>query len=72
MTVRAEQLLADALQLPFSERAQLAERLFSSLGISQDELDRLWAEEADSRIDAYEDGRIKTLSSRQVFKNIYS
>jgi putative addiction module component (TIGR02574 family) len=72
MTANAEQLLADALQLPPGERAQLAERLFSSLDISQDELDRLWAKEADSRIDAYEDGRIKTISSSRVFKNIYS
>jgi putative addiction module component (TIGR02574 family) len=72
MTARTEQLLADASQLPLGERAQLAERLFSSLDISQDELDRLWAEEADNRIEAYEEGRIKTISSHKVFKSIYS
>jgi putative addiction module component (TIGR02574 family) len=72
MTARAEQLLADALQLPLGERAQLAEKLFSSLDISQDDFDRLWAKETDSRIDAYENGRIETISSRQVFEKIYS
>lgn len=72
MTERAEQLLADALQLPLGERAQLAERLFSSLNISQDELDRMWANEADNRIDAHDDGQINTIPSHQVFKNIYS
>jgi putative addiction module component (TIGR02574 family) len=72
MTARAEQVLADALRLPSGERAKLAEQLFSSLDISQQELDRLWAKEADSRIDAYERGRIKTISSQQVFKNIHS
>jgi len=72
MTTSAEQLLADALQLPPGERAQLAERLFSSLDIPQDELDRLWAQEADSRIDAYERGELKTVSAQKVFKNIYS
>lgn len=72
MTANAERVLADALSLPPGERAELAERLFSSLNISQDELDRLWAQEADSRIDAYERGRIKTISAQQVFKNIYS
>jgi putative addiction module component (TIGR02574 family) len=50
----------------------LAERLFSSLDISPDELDRLWAQEADSRIDAYESGKLKSISARQVFKNIDS
>jgi putative addiction module component (TIGR02574 family) len=72
MTANAEQVLADALSLPPNERAALAERLFSSLDISPDELDRLWAQEADSRIDAYESGKLKSISARQVFKNIYS
>jgi putative addiction module component (TIGR02574 family) len=71
MTARAEQVLSEALSLPPSERAQLAERLFSSLDISQKELDRLWAQEADSRIDAYDRGDIKAVSANDVFKNIY-
>jgi putative addiction module component (TIGR02574 family) len=72
MSARAEQVLAEALSLPPSERAELAEQLFSSLDISQNDLDRLWAKEADSRIDAYKRGQIKTISAQQVFKNIYS
>ncbi len=69
MTARAEQVLTEALSLPPSERAQLAERLFSSLDISQEELDRLWAQEADSRIDAYDRGDIKAISASDVFKD---
>lgn len=72
MTANAEQVLANALSLPPNERAQLAEQLFASLDISQDELDRLWAQEADSRIDAYERGEIKAIPAKKVFKNIYS
>ncbi len=72
MTAHAEQILSDALNLPQSDRAQLAERLFSSLDISRDELDRLWANEADSRIDAYERGELKAIPAQKIFKNIYS
>lgn len=72
MTANAEQVLANALSLPPNERAQLAEQLFASLDISQDELDRLWAQEAGSRIDAYERGEIKAIPAEKVFKNIYS
>lgn len=72
MNARAEQVLNEALNLPSSERALLAERLFSSLDISQEELDRLWANEADSRIDAYERGELKAIPAQKVFKNIYS
>ena len=71
MTANAEQVLANALSLPPNERAQLAEQLFASLDISQEELDRLWAQEADSRIDAYERGEIKAIPAEKVFKNIY-
>ncbi len=72
MSARAEHVLAEALSLPPGERAELAERLFSSLDISQDALEHLWAHEADRRIDAYERGQIKTISAQEVFKNIYS
>lgn len=72
MTVLAEQILNEALNLPSSERAQLAERLFSSLDISQEDLDRLWAKEADSRIEAYERRELKAIPAHKVFKSIYS
>jgi putative addiction module component (TIGR02574 family) len=70
MTARAEQVLSEALSLAPSERAQLAEQLFSSLDISQQELDRLWAQEADSRVEAYNRGDIKAVCANDVFKNI--
>jgi putative addiction module component (TIGR02574 family) len=70
MTVIAEPIFNEALSLPTSEIAQLAERFFSSLEISQEELDRLWGKEADSRIDAHERGELKAISAYKVFKNI--
>lgn len=72
MGTRAERVLNEALSLPPGDRAQLAERLFSSLDLSQEELDRLWGQEADSRIDAYERGELKAVPAHNVFKNIYT
>ena len=43
MTGRAEQVFSNTLTLPINERAELAERLFSSLDISKDKIDKLWA-----------------------------
>ncbi len=70
MTARAEQVIAEALSLSPNERTQLAEQLFASLNISYEEIEQLWAEEAESRIDAYERGEIKAVSAEDVFKNI--
>lgn len=72
MSARTEQVFNEALNLAPSERARLAERLFLSLGISQEEIDDFWAEEADSRIDAYERGELKAIPAEKVFKRIHS
>ncbi len=72
MTARAEQVLNEALSLPPRERAQLAERLFFSLDISRQKLDRLWGQEADSRIDAYESSKLKSIPAHKIFNNEYS
>jgi hypothetical protein len=44
MSERAEKILEEALQLPSSERADLAERLLDSLSFGTDQrVDALWA-----------------------------
>ncbi len=70
MTGRTEHVFSDALTLPTSERAQLAERLFSSLDISQEKIDELWAREVEDRIDAFERGEIEIISAKKVFDKI--
>ena len=72
MTGRAEQVFSNALTLSINERAELAERLFSSLDISQDKIDKLWAKEAENRINAFEQGKIKTVTAQEVFNKIES
>ena len=57
---------------PINERAELAERLFSSLDISQYKIDKLWAKEAEDRINAFERGKIKTVTAKEVFNKIES
>lgn len=61
----------DALSLPPKSRAKLAEKLLKSLDDPrQKELDRLWAEEAEDRIDAYEKGYIKAIPGSEVFRRL--
>jgi len=60
-------ILNQALELPASERAILAEQLLMSLDLADSKIDELWASEAESRIDAYEQGNIKTKSAQEVF-----
>ena len=61
----------DALSLPPRSRAKLAEKLLESLDDTrQREIDRLWAEEIEDRIDAYEKGYLKAIPGKEVFRRL--
>lgn len=64
-------ILKQALNLDPVERAELIEQLFHSFDKAVDHrIDALWAEEAESRIDAYEAGQICADSAKAVFDRI--
>ena len=71
MTPKSAEVLNDALSLPPRSRAKLAEKLLESLDDpKQNEMDRLWAEEAEGRIDAYEKGELKAVPGKEVFRRL--
>ncbi len=59
-------ILSQALDLPANERAILAEQILLSLDLPDSKIDELRATEAESRIDEYEKGNIKTKTAQQV------
>ena len=66
-----KEVLADALNLSPIERAQLVEDLLTSFEFpDRDRLDRLWAAEAEERIDAYERGELAAVPLDSVFEKI--
>jgi len=71
MTKRAEHILAEALELPPVERAELVENLLSSFEFrSRKAIDALWAQEAEDRIDAFDRGEIAAVPVEDVFAEI--
>jgi putative addiction module component (TIGR02574 family) len=59
-------ILKEALALKPTQEAELIDRLLSSLDQPDKEIDALWADEAESRVDAYEQGKIKAVSLEEV------
>ncbi|MCR4291317.1 MAG: addiction module protein [Candidatus Kuenenia sp.] len=71
MSKQEKRILADALELPPVERAELVEQLLSSFEFpSREKVDALWAKEAESRIDAFERREIGTIPAKEVFEKI--
>ena len=63
-----DNLFREALTLKPSEKAQLIDKLISTLDKSDKEIDELWAKEAEDRIDAYDQGKIKGISLEKVLQ----
>ena len=61
-------ILKEALALRPSQKAELIDKLISSLDKPDKELDELWAKEAEDRIDAYDQGKIKAISLEKVLQ----
>ena len=61
-------ILKEALTLKPSQKAELIDKLISSLDKPDKELDELWAKEVEDRIDAYDQGKIKAISLENVLQ----
>ena len=70
MSELADKIIQQALGLPPDERADVAERLLSSLEPPRSAIDQLWAEETESRIDTDERGEIESIRAEDMFNAI--
>jgi len=63
-----KEILKDALTLKPAEKAELVNKLLSSLDKPDRDIEQLWAKEAESRIDAFEQGKLKAITLEMVLK----
>jgi putative addiction module component (TIGR02574 family) len=69
MSLSADQIEIEALNLPRSERARLAEALIASLD-EDSEIERAWNEEIRRRIEEIDSGKAEMIPAEEVFKEI--
>jgi len=71
MPLTIDQITSEAMQLPVSSRAELAEKLVESLDFPEDgDMKRAWAAEAIRRRDDVRSGRVQTIPGEQVLAEI--
>ena len=61
-------ILKEILTLKPSQKAELIDKLLSTLDKPDREIDELWAKEAEDRIDAYDRGKIKAVPLQKVLE----
>jgi len=71
MVTSNDRVVEEALSLPADVRLSLVEKLLTSLNLPTDEeIDRLWAEEAERRVSQIEAGEVKLVPGEEVFSKI--
>ena len=66
-------IVAEALDLPLTARAELASLLLDSLeDLSDEDSDQLWAQEAERRFAEYKAGNIEAVPAEEVFARLRS
>ncbi len=66
MAITCETIVNEALTLPPAERAAIIDQLLSSLDEADQNLDALWAAEAEARLDAFERGEIRSIPLEDI------
>ena len=71
MSANAEKILQEALKLPPQDRAEVLERLLATFQEPPDaEFDEIWAHEAEDRLEAFDRGKLGSVSAEEVFARI--
>ncbi|MBN1932289.1 MAG: addiction module protein [Desulfobacterales bacterium] len=65
---KTENIYEEASALSPFEKAQLIDKLISSLDKPDKEIDKLWGKEVEDRIDAYNQGKLKAVSLEKVLQ----
>lgn len=66
-----EDLTEQLLGLPLDQRAALAEKLLESLGeLTPEELEQVWAAEAERRYQGFKNGKLEAFDGAEIHRQI--
>lgn len=62
------EVLEQALELKANERLKLIDELLKSFDKPDEEIDEIWVEEANKRLESYRKGKLKAIPMENIFK----
>ena len=64
----AKVVIDEGLQLKPAEKVIVIEALIISLDVPDPNIEKAWADEAERRLKAYKEGKLKTISFEEMFE----
>jgi len=68
--IKTNELIYEVMSLPVEVRTVLVNKLLESLNPPNKEIDKLWAKEAEKRVEDIRTGKVKTIPGEEVFEKI--
>lgn len=68
--LKTKELFDEAMSLPVDIRSELIDKLLLSLNPAQKDIDQMWAEVAEKRVEEIKSGKVKTIPGEEVFDKI--
>jgi len=68
--INTDELISVAESLPIELKTELIERLLISMSPSQKDIDKLWAQEAEKRVEELRTGKVEAIPGEDVFREI--
>jgi putative addiction module component (TIGR02574 family) len=65
----SNEIINEAINLKPQERYLIIETLVKSLNQPDEEIEQIWIEESQKRLNEYKEGKLKTLSYKDVFSS---
>jgi len=70
MATKADELMSMVESLPIEIKTKLIEKILNSLHPAQKEIDELWAQEVEKRLNDIRTGKVKPVPADEVFGEI--
>lgn len=66
--LKTDELFNEIISLPLEMRVQLVDKLLASLNPLQKDIDEIWAQEVEKRVENIRTGKVSTIPGEEVFK----
>lgn len=68
--METQELVSRPLKLDPAERFDVVDQILRSLDRPDPEIDRIWLEEAERRLRAYREGKVKGIPAEELFESL--
>jgi len=68
--MKTKDLIAEISDLPFEQRARIADQILQSLNAPDPDIESAWIQEVEKRVEEYEKGKVELIPAREVFKKL--